>query len=59
MAIDSCLRPDPAARPTIRELAAALDATPPWQRRRISPSSAGRRDESWSEGLITFAPSCC
>ncbi|MFD4944312.1 serine/threonine-protein kinase [Streptomyces sp. NPDC058409] len=45
-AIDSCLRPESAARPTIPELAAALDATLPWQRRRIAPSSAGRRDES-------------
>ncbi|MFB6781106.1 serine/threonine-protein kinase [Streptomyces sp. NPDC056352] len=36
-AIDSCLRPDPAARPTISELAAALDATLPQQRRHIAP----------------------
>ncbi|MEV0490149.1 serine/threonine-protein kinase [Streptomyces atratus] len=39
-AIDSCLRPDPAARPTISELAAALDATLPRQRRHIAPSAA-------------------
>ncbi|MCX5343594.1 serine/threonine-protein kinase [Streptomyces atratus] len=45
-AIDSCLRPDPAARPTIPELADALDATLPWQRRRVAPPSAGRKDES-------------
>ncbi|MFI6723449.1 serine/threonine-protein kinase [Streptomyces atratus] len=45
-AIDSCLRPGPAARPTIPELAAALDATLPLQRRRIAPSSAGRKDKS-------------
>ncbi|WP_413753654.1 serine/threonine protein kinase [Streptomyces sp. R-74717] len=45
-AIDSCLRPGPAARPTIPELADALDATLPWQRRRIAPSSAGRKDKS-------------
>ncbi|MGW1090147.1 serine/threonine-protein kinase [Streptomyces sp. NPDC002596] len=36
-AIDSCLRPDPAARPTISELAAALDATLPQQRRHVAP----------------------
>ncbi|MFI9036720.1 serine/threonine-protein kinase [Streptomyces sp. NPDC053726] len=45
-AIDGCLRPDPAARPTIPELADALDVAPPRQRRRIAPSSADRRDES-------------
>ncbi|MET8330329.1 serine/threonine-protein kinase [Streptomyces sp. NPDC005181] len=38
-AVDSCLRLDPAARPTIPELAAALDATLPRQRRHIAPSS--------------------
>ncbi|MFE7705080.1 serine/threonine-protein kinase [Streptomyces sp. NPDC057486] len=35
-AIDSCLRPDPAARPTISELAAALDAALPQPRRHIA-----------------------
>ncbi|WPW28857.1 serine/threonine-protein kinase [Streptomyces atratus] len=45
-AIDSCLRLDPAARPTITELAAALDATLPWQRRHVAPSPTDRRDES-------------
>ncbi|GAA3367237.1 hypothetical protein GCM10020367_68190 [Streptomyces sannanensis] len=40
-AIDSCLRPDPAARPTVPELAAALDATLPLQRRQVSPSTDG------------------
>ncbi|MEU6577638.1 serine/threonine-protein kinase [Streptomyces sp. NPDC046805] len=34
-AIDGCLRPAPAARPTIRDLAAAFDATLPWQRRHV------------------------
>ncbi|TJZ57268.1 serine/threonine protein kinase [Streptomyces piniterrae] len=37
-AIDGCLRPDPAARPTVRELAAALDAILPWQRRHVAPA---------------------
>ncbi|MFF2409068.1 serine/threonine-protein kinase [Streptomyces sp. NPDC058092] len=45
-AIDGCLRPDPTARPTVPELADALDATLPWQRRRVAPSSADGRDES-------------
>ncbi|MFE7354258.1 serine/threonine-protein kinase [Streptomyces sp. NPDC057543] len=45
-AIDSCLRPDPAARPTIPELAAALDATLPWRRRHVAPSPDGRREET-------------
>ncbi|MER5358974.1 hypothetical protein [Streptomyces sp. NPDC002785] len=45
-AIDGCLRPDPAARPTIPELADVLDATLPWQRRRTAPPSADRRAES-------------
>ncbi|MFC7260460.1 serine/threonine-protein kinase [Streptomyces lutosisoli] len=34
-AIDGCLRPDPAARPTIWELTAAFDAALPWQRRHV------------------------
>ncbi|MET8124075.1 serine/threonine-protein kinase [Streptomyces sp. NPDC005065] len=46
MAIDSCLRPDPAARPTIPELAAAIDATLPWQRRHIAPSSVASGTQS-------------
>ncbi|MGW1377444.1 serine/threonine-protein kinase [Streptomyces sp. NPDC002446] len=37
-AIDGCLRPDPAARPAIRELAAALDAVLPWQKRHVAPA---------------------
>ncbi|WP_411087977.1 serine/threonine-protein kinase [Streptomyces sp. 061-3] len=45
-AIDSCLRPDPAARPTIPELAAAIDATLPWQRRHIAPSSVASGTQS-------------
>ncbi|MFE2141338.1 serine/threonine-protein kinase [Streptomyces sp. NPDC059456] len=36
-AIDGCLRPDPAARPTVAELSAALDATLR-QRRRDTPA---------------------
>ncbi|MFE1310131.1 serine/threonine-protein kinase [Streptomyces sp. NPDC058755] len=32
-AVDSCLRADPASRPTVDELAAALDATAPGHRR--------------------------
>ncbi|MFF4352865.1 serine/threonine-protein kinase [Streptomyces sp. NPDC001530] len=35
MAIDGCLRPDPAARPTLAELATAFDAALPWQRRHV------------------------
>ncbi|MFF4349139.1 hypothetical protein [Streptomyces sp. NPDC001530] len=35
MAIDGCLRPDPAARPTLAELATACDAALPWQRRHV------------------------
>ncbi|MFJ8013766.1 serine/threonine-protein kinase [Streptomyces sp. NPDC096339] len=38
-AIDRCLRLDPAARPAIPELAAALDRTLPWQRRHITAPS--------------------
>ncbi|WP_406381396.1 serine/threonine-protein kinase [Streptomyces sp. NBC_01618] len=42
-AIDSCLRTDPAARPTVLELADALDAALPWQRRHVAPSPDARR----------------
>ncbi|WP_328628747.1 hypothetical protein OHA88_37345 [Streptomyces sp. NBC_00353] len=45
-AIDSCLRPDPAARSTIPELAAAVDATLPWQRRHSAPSSVASGTQS-------------
>ncbi|WP_405891524.1 serine/threonine protein kinase [Streptomyces sp. NBC_00133] len=41
-AIDSCLRPDPAARPTIPELAAALDANPPRLHRAGTPPPAAQ-----------------
>ncbi|MEU7553696.1 serine/threonine-protein kinase [Streptomyces sp. NPDC044571] len=39
-AIDSCLRPEPAARPTTTELAAALDAVLPPDRRRTAVAMA-------------------
>ncbi|GHE38278.1 serine/threonine protein kinase [Streptomyces vinaceus] len=38
-AVDGCLRPDPADRPSVPELSAALDSTLP--RRRRDPSDAG------------------
>lgn len=38
-AIDRCLEPDPEARPTISELAAALDALLPRHRRYVPPPS--------------------
>lgn len=37
-AIDRCLEPDPDARPTVTELAAALDALLPQHRRYVPPS---------------------
>ena len=42
-AIDGCLRPDPAARPTIPELAAVFDANPPALHRAGAPPSAALR----------------
>ncbi|MFF3325081.1 serine/threonine-protein kinase [Streptomyces sp. NPDC002889] len=51
-AIDGCLRPDPAARPTIPELAAALDACPPGLRCHGAPPSAARRGrQSLQDGV--------
>ncbi|MFF4695204.1 serine/threonine-protein kinase [Streptomyces chattanoogensis] len=35
-AIDGCLQPDPDARPTVRELAAAFEAVLPWQHRHVA-----------------------
>ncbi|HEY5833827.1 serine/threonine-protein kinase [Streptomyces sp.] len=39
-AIDGCLEPDPAARPTVGELTAALDDSLPQHRRWVPPPSA-------------------